>query len=96
MPIRIIGHGKGYATQILDDETGQDLTKLLHVSAVTLACDKVPTAQLTALLPRVDVVIQEATLLQRCPYCGHERISKIHGASDLDLEQVPHLSEGSV
>jgi DNA-directed RNA polymerase subunit RPC12/RpoP len=84
MPIRIVGHGKGYDTHILDAETGQDLTHLLHVSSVTLNCTEVPTAQLTALLPQVDVVVQEATLLQRCPYCGHERISKIHSASDLE------------
>lgn len=99
MPIRIVGHGKGYDTQILDADTGRDLTSLLHVSSVTLSCTEAPSAQLTAWFPQVDVVVQESTVLQRCPYCGHERISKIHGASDLqvpghiDLEQIPHLSE---
>jgi len=94
MPIRIVGHGKGYDTQILDADTGQDLTSLLHVSSVTLSCTEAPSAQLTVWFPQVDVVVQEATVLQRCPYCGHERISKIRGASDLqalghiDMEPV--------
>lgn len=94
MSIRIVGHGKGYDTQILDAETGQDLTNLPHVSSVSLSCDKAPSAQLICWLPQVDVIVQEATVLQRCPHCGHEQIRKIHGASDLqalghiDMEPV--------
>lgn len=87
MPIRIVCNGEGYTTRIFD-EAGQDITRLLQVSSITLACDQVPTAHLTALFPRVDIVVQEATLLQRCPYCGHERISKMHSAHDLDLLQT--------
>lgn len=84
MAIRIVGQGKGYDTRVLDAETGRDLTNLLQVSSVTLNCTEAPSAQLTAWSPQVDVIVQDATVLERCPHCGHERIRKIHGASDLE------------
>jgi hypothetical protein len=59
-------------TNVVDASTGVQIPRVTSVD-IRIACEKsVPRAVVTVLAPMVDVVA-EASIVERCPHCGHER-----------------------
>lgn len=87
MALRIVSEdGNGYNTKIFDAETGQDITSKLNAYRVeiVLPVDGAVSATISSWTPKTEIVVQEAQINRKCPYCGAETSEKIRSIEDLE------------
>lgn len=71
MKVHITNPGQpNWLTQVTNTETGEDLTKQMRISEITIRVkDDIPLAILTSRLPVIDI-IADAEIRHVCPACG--------------------------
>jgi hypothetical protein len=69
--VRIVGEGAATHWRVYDAQTGEMIPGVRAV-VIKAAIDEAPTAELTVVVPKVDVTL-EARIHGVCPYCGQEK-----------------------
>ena len=89
--IKITSEGNSSTTRIVDLDSGVDISDRVMGLEWKCGAGELARATVVLLIPHLDAVIEDATLIERCPHCGHERAGAAGSAGSL-TETTPMAS----